>query len=104
MDVEGLRRCVESDDLVWRRHAVERMVDQHILEGAVRRVLLEGEVIEEYEADRPFPSALFLGFIDERPIHVVASYHAAGECGYVITAYQPDERHFESDFKTRRKS
>jgi len=36
-------------------------------------------------------------------LHVVIAYDAASQKIYVITAYWPDEEHFESGFKTRRK-
>jgi len=36
-------------------------------------------------------------------LQVVIAYDAASQKIYVITAYWPDEEHFESGFKTRRK-
>ena len=39
----------------------------------VRHVLQTGEVIEEYPDDTPFPSYLILGFVGDRPFHVVVA-------------------------------
>ena len=52
--------------------------------------------------DWPFPSGLFLGWIESRPIHVVAALDAGSSQVFVITAYEPDLEHFESDFRTRK--
>ena len=65
-------------------------------------MLLSGELIENYPDDRLYPSALFLGLINEKPIHVVAALDNLNTFCYVITAYEPDLNHFESDYKTRK--
>jgi hypothetical protein len=103
MDVDGLGRALEAGHFLWRKHALERMAEQAIPQASALRVVFEGQLIEEYETDRPFPSGLFFASPEGRAIHVVASYDAQAEFGYVITVYEPDEEHFESDMKTRRK-
>jgi hypothetical protein len=41
--------------------------------------------------------------LGEKPLHVVVSYDAENAKCYVITAYEPDEQHFEEDLMTRKK-
>jgi hypothetical protein len=65
-------------------------------------VLLEGERIEDYPEDTPYPSALFFAPIVARPLHVVVAYSGDRRMAYVITAYEPDLDHFEEGFRTRR--
>jgi len=68
----------------------------------VKDVLITGDIIEDYPDDKPFPSALFLGWFEGKPLHVVGALDfATGYC-FVITAYEPDLNHFEPDFRTRR--
>jgi len=68
----------------------------------VRSVVEHGEVIEDYPGDRRGHSCLMLGFgIDRRPVHVVCS--PKDDYLAIITAYIPDEKEWEDDFKTRRK-
>ena len=67
----------------------------------VRDVILDGERIEDYPDDWPLPSALFLGWIGVRPIHVVAAFNHSTQAAYVVTAYEPTSKHFESDFRIR---
>jgi len=80
------------------------MMERDIRRSDALDVLLPGEPIEDYPDDQPFPSALFLGWIKTRPIHVVAAFDAANERAFVITVYEPDLEHFEPDFRTRRRS
>ena len=63
---------------------------------------MDGEVIEVYPADRPYPSCLML-YVEADPVHVVAAADADARICHVITAYQPDLEHFEPDWKTRKK-
>lgn len=48
--------------LVFRPHAIKRMFERRIGRDEVRNVLDQGEVIEAYPEDRPFPSQLVLGW------------------------------------------
>jgi hypothetical protein len=67
-------------------------------------VLLSGERIRDYTEDRPVPSALFLGYIGGKPLHVVAAFDEITKEAFVITAYEPSLDVFESDYRTRKKS
>jgi hypothetical protein len=77
-------------------------MERGISRGVVKQVLLEGELIEEYADDKPFPSALFFGVPEEKPLHVVAALDEGSGTCFIITAYRPDEEHFGPDFRTRR--
>ena len=86
----------------WRRHALEQMAARGLAQAAVIEVLTAGEKIEDYPHDRPYPSALFLGWVKGEPLHVVAALDDADDRGYIITTYRPDEETFEADYRTRR--
>lgn len=68
----------------------------------VLMTLLSGEKIEDYPESFPFPAALFLSWIDSRPLHVVAAFDPASHWVFIITVYRPDFEHFQQDFKTRK--
>lgn len=93
---------VEKGAVEWSAHSLRTMFERDISRQAVKHVLCTGEVIESYPDDEPYPSALVLGFWEDKPLHVVAAFDAQGKRLYVITAYGPDEKHFEPDWKTRR--
>lgn len=87
----------------WRLHALRRMVERRISRDEVIDALGRGEVIEDYPDDQPYPSALVLGFMGNRPLHVVVAFDAGGPYAYIITVYEPSPDKFESDWRTRRK-
>jgi len=97
-----VRHAVRAGRLRWRAHALERMLSRGIATTDARLVLLEGEVVEDYADDRPHPSALLLGRVGRRPLHVVVAYDGASDYAYVVTAYEPDLKHFFPDYRTRR--
>lgn len=103
MDKKKLVKAIKLGHLEWRKHILERLVERKISQESVVNVLIEGEQIEDYPDDKPFPCALFLGFIDDQPIHVVVALDKVDKWAYIITAYEPSLEYFKSDFKTRRK-
>ena len=86
----------------WRQHVLQRLAERGIRQAAVVEVLQAGERIEDYPEDVPYPSALFLGWVEGKPLHVVAALDAPAQWAYIITAYEPDLEHFESDYRTRK--
>ena len=102
VDLDRMRDAARVSRIEWQRHALERMTEREIRRSDALNVILSGELVEEYPDDQPFPSALLLGWIGSRPLHVLAAFDAGSEHAFVITAYEPDLEHFEADFKTRR--
>jgi len=102
MEKTKIIEALALGNIEWRRHALERMLQRGIYRDEVKEALLEGEIIEKYETDVPFESALFF-HSKAKTLHVVASLDEANKILYVITAYEPDIAHFEDDLKTRRK-
>ncbi|MEI8130796.1 MAG: DUF4258 domain-containing protein [Leptolinea sp.] len=101
-DLDLARLAVRQKNILWRRHALERMLEREFSREIVLQVVLHGEVIEDYSADRPVPSALMLGWEQQCPVHVVISIGVDVQAA-VITVYEPTLEVFESDFRTRRK-
>ena len=87
----------------FRLHAIRRMFEREISGQEVLKVIREGEVIEEYPNDEPYPSMLILGFVNDRPIHVVLAVNEEESMGIVVTAYQPDPSLWRDNFRRRRK-
>jgi len=97
--IESLKNC----SLVWSRHALERILERDISRESVKHVLLNGEIIDSYKDDKPYPSYLVLGSFDNAVLHVVFALDEHEKNCYIITVYEPDENYFEADKKTRRK-
>jgi hypothetical protein len=103
VDLTKLREALTAGSIQWERHVLERLLSRNISRHAVLQVLRSGERIEDYPGDYPFSSALFLGWHQNRPLHVVAALDETIPEIHVITVYEPDLEHFEADFRTRRK-
>ncbi|MDZ7720014.1 MAG: DUF4258 domain-containing protein [Balneolaceae bacterium] len=89
--------------IIWKRHALQRMMERNISRSDVKKVLINGKIIEHYSTDHPFPSVLMFDYLkNDEPLHVVAALDKQADRCYIITAYKPDLRHFKEDFKTRR--
>lgn len=103
-DLGEFREALQRGSIEWRRHTLEQMASRSISRSDVIGAMLRGECIEAYPSvGRPFPDALFLGWVGSRPVHVVAAFDTVGQRIYVITVYEPDLDHFEPDFRTRRR-
>lgn len=103
MDQDQLCDIVHQKKMEWSKHSLRRMLEQGISRKAVKEVICKGELIENYPEDTPFPSGLFFGMWRNQPLHAVVALDAINQIAYLITAYLPDEDHFEADLKTRRK-
>ena len=103
MNMEKLRTAIEKNNIEWRKHVLQRMLERNIDRTDVKNVVMKGEMIENYEDDKPFPSALFFNFINNRPLHTIVSFDERQNKAYIITAYEPNLEMFENDYKTRKK-
>lgn len=92
-------KCVST---TFSGHALQRMFSRNIEIADIKKVLEDYELIAEYPEDRPYPSRLILGWVNMRPLHVVASQNTQDYACYIITAYIPSLELWLEDFKTRR--
>ena len=97
------KQALQARRIVWRKHALVRMLERGISRDDITRVLLGNDPIELYVDDKPFPSALFFGTIQGRVIHVVAALDDVSREVHVISAYEPDQKHFEANKRIRRR-
>lgn len=97
-----MKEALKRGTIFWQKHSLQRMLERGISRQEVKDALQNGIVIEEYFDDYPFPSVLVAYLISQNPLHVVVSYDKSTKMCYIITAYIPDEKHFEADFITRK--
>ena len=85
----------------WGLHSLRRMAVHGVDLEEVREVLAQGERIEDYPDDQPYPSALMLGWPGGRPVHVVVAF-LPGEVLRVVTVYRPDREQWDASYRYRR--
>jgi hypothetical protein len=98
LSIEDVRRYCTNDTIVLTAHLLTRIRQRHIQIKDIKDAILNGEIIEQYPNDYPFPSCL----INSENIHIVCSI---GEgVLYIITAYRPSPEKWDVDSRTRRRS
>lgn len=103
MDMAILRRINQPENIALTEHARLRLFERKIKISDIIRCIETGEIIEQYNNDKPFPSCLILGEDTEGQLfHIVVSSDA--ESLFLITAYYPDANRWESGYKNRKET
>jgi len=89
-----IKRCILARHVKFSSHAREEMESEEFGEISKEEVyesILNGEIIEKYEKDKPYPSCLIFGETSERrPIHTVCAYINEEDLTVIVTVYEPD--------------
>lgn len=90
--------------LYFTKHAIQRMFERSIPKPLIEGALKNGEKINEYPDDKPYPSKLLLYFFKKTPLHIVFSVENKDgqDIFIIITVYEPSHEEWNDDFKTRR--
>jgi hypothetical protein len=94
---------IPREQLDIRLHAAVRMLERRITIEDILPVLNDGEAIESYPEDTPWPSQLTLGFVRTCPLHVVWAEDGDTKRVVIITVYEPDVHEWDSAFRRRRR-
>lgn len=101
LNMESIRYLCLNGKLRWTNHVLVRLFQRNIKTDDVVYALLNGEIIEVYKDDYPYPSCLVLGItIAKKCLHVVCAVTDIEL--WLITAYYPNIKDWCSDFKTRK--
>lgn len=103
IEINLLRKYFAEDNVFVTEHAAERFRQRGIRIKDIRKAVENGEVIEDYPDDYPFPSCLIHGKdASDKVIHVCMSDEEMSS--RIITAYYPDPSKWSEDFKTRKET
>ncbi len=91
-----------SKKIFYTNHAVKQMFQRGISADEVEYVIRNGETINNYTEDKPYPRRLLFAFNNKRPLHVVCSYNIEEELIIIVTVYEPTTEFWETDFRTRK--
>ena len=62
MNIEDLKKFLNMSKIKWSVHCFERMQERDISRADVKNCILNGEIIEDYPNDFPYPSCLIFGY------------------------------------------
>ena len=102
--IEGIKRCISKKRYNITSHARREMSlkEDDISEKELVEAILNGEMIEDYANDRPFPSCIIVGKTEGgRSIHAVCAYSGEDDLAIIITTYEPALNKW-IDYKYRR--
>jgi len=95
--------CGHLKNLVISEHAYKRMFERDITEDNILDAIKHGELIDEYEYDKPYPSYLILHYIEKnKPIHLLIARDEVAYFCTVVSVYVPDTKIWNSDFRTKK--
>ena len=101
IEIKNLRKYISEGRIFATEHAAERFHQRGIDISDVVNAINNGEIIEQYPNDYPYPSCLVLGkSLDGKNLHAVLS--DSGTSSKIITAYFPDVDKWDDDFRIRR--
>jgi hypothetical protein len=102
IQIEKIKSLMKDDKIKWSGHILTRMQQRGIKTIDIINCISNGEIIEYYPDDYPFPSCLILGYSDAGVgIHVVCAL--GQDYVWMITAYYPGKNEWLKDLKTRRR-
>jgi len=85
--IEKIKIKIINGQYKLSRHAQKRCDERNICLEDMLMVVSHGRIIEKYPEDKPYPSYLVLGYIEEKPLYVLC---AINELVHIITVHWLD--------------
>ena len=101
LNIDSIKHMVIDGKIRWTNHVIVRLLQRNITQDDIETAIKNGEIIEQYENDYPYPSCLIYGLsLNNKVLHVVCGLNETEL--WIITAYYPDNIEWETDMKTRK--
>lgn len=102
LDIEQIKVLAENkENVIVTDHVFSKIKIRRIRISDILTAIENGEIIEQYPKDYPYPSCLVFGYtVNKIPLHIVCGV-GDGKL-WIITAYFPDPNRWEKDLKTRK--
>lgn len=102
MDIDSIIDAIRNNRIRITDHADEEAQADHLSFDEIYVSVLNGEIIEDYPEDWPFPSCLINGdTFSGDPVHSVWAYNEENKFAVLITIYRPDPNRW-INWRTRR--
>ena len=91
MRIENIVDAIRHNRIRITDHADEEAQADHLAFDEIFFSVFQGEIIEDYPDDRPYPSCLIYGdTFASTAVHSVWAYNQDNQWGVLITVYRPD--------------
>ncbi len=91
MKIQDIVKAIQTGKIRISDHARDEAREDSLLLNEIFFSVCNGEIIEDYPKDKPYPSCLICGFTENgRPVHSVWAYNQEKQKAVLITVYEPD--------------
>lgn len=102
MDIADLINAIQANRVNITQHARREAKEDNLLLDEILHATQNGEIIEDYSTDTPYPSCLIYGENQSgAPVHSVWAYAVDSQIAILITVYRPDPDRWVN-WKTRK--
>ncbi len=102
MAIDEIVDAIRNNRLRITDHADEEALADKLTFDEIFFSIFQGEIIEEYPRDKPYPSCLIYGdTFSGEPVHSVWAYNEENQWAVLITVYRPDPNRW-IDWRKRR--
>lgn len=87
LDLKHIQDRILQDQFIISNHARTRMFQRNVSTDELITVVSNSHIIEKYPDDKPCPSVLLLGFMNNEACHVVVA--GCADHVRIVTVYYP---------------
>lgn len=103
LTIDTIHTLCTDKSIEMTEHVLKRCNERNIRYMDIKDCIMNGEIIEQYPTDYPYPSCLILGLnINKECLHVVVGTDLKKL--WIITAYYPNNNKWADDYKTRKEN
>jgi hypothetical protein len=103
VDINDIIEAIRADRVRITDHADEEAQADKLSFDEIFYSVFQGEIIENYPADKPYPSGLIYGqTFSGYPVHTVWAYNEQNRWAVLITVYRPDPTQWINGRKRRK--
>ena len=103
LTIEFIRTLSKQRKIKWTLHIIRKLQERGIYREDIYHAIENGQIIEQYPDDYPYPSCLLFGTdLKANPLHIVVG--SDGTILFLITSYYPDSDSFEPNHITRKEN
>jgi len=103
VDIQDIISAIQEKRIRITDHADEEAQADNLIFDEIFFSVLQGEIIEDYPTDKPYPSCLIYGDnFQGEPIHSVWAFNDKTNWAALITVYRPDPNRW-INWRERRK-
>jgi hypothetical protein len=100
-NMQALIQRFQNKNYLFTNHGSDQAAMRGISSNEIEHAIINGQVIEDYPADKYGASCLIMGKTSTgRVLHVQINYPTTVK---IITVYEPSPNEWEPDWKTRKK-